>query len=318
MVAVAVEGAVAVVADMVAGARLCLALIYVWKRRGEGQSCAKGMGCIWHGQGRRWRGHSGGGGQLWGWLKLGHEGISNACSHAAVVLPPLVPKAAGWQMPPHSINSCTASPSCPPCFGLAGTRAVSVTGHPRKQHPCSQGSTAAPGSGRWVGTVGCRPRCLQVLTQALAGSGIKGVEARAAAAGVGPGGVGAELAAVVQALSTLVDVWWWGRERHGVTAGGGKAAQPCCCGVGRAACCTPAPPVLHICLCFQGRAGAELPRATMRPPASSWPGGRESWGMLGVPPPPSPLPMQPHSRVGRSIGKALPPTAQQAGLIDRI
>lgn len=62
MVAVAVEGAVAVVADMVAGARLCLALICVWKRRGEGQSCAKGMGCIWHGQGRRWRGHSGGGG----------------------------------------------------------------------------------------------------------------------------------------------------------------------------------------------------------------------------------------------------------------
>lgn len=60
VVAVAVEGAVAVVADMVAGARLCLALIYVWKRRGEGQSCAKGLELIWHGQGRGWRGHRGG------------------------------------------------------------------------------------------------------------------------------------------------------------------------------------------------------------------------------------------------------------------
>lgn len=61
LAAVAVEGAVAVVADMVAGARLCLALIYVWKRRGEGQSCAKGTGLVWHGQGRGWRGHGRGG-----------------------------------------------------------------------------------------------------------------------------------------------------------------------------------------------------------------------------------------------------------------
>lgn len=93
-----------------------------------------------------------------------------------------------------------------PCFGLAGTRAVSTTGHTRKQDPCSQGSTAAPGSSRGVGMGGCRPCCLQVLTQALAGSGIKGVEAWVAVAGVGPRGVGAELAAIVQALGTLVDV----------------------------------------------------------------------------------------------------------------
>lgn len=51
MVAVAVEGAVTVVADMVAGAGPCLALIYVWKRRGEGQGCAKGMRLIRYGQG---------------------------------------------------------------------------------------------------------------------------------------------------------------------------------------------------------------------------------------------------------------------------
>lgn len=46
MAAVAMEGAVAVVADVVAGARLCLALIYICERRREGQSCAKGTGLI--------------------------------------------------------------------------------------------------------------------------------------------------------------------------------------------------------------------------------------------------------------------------------
>lgn len=55
LVAVAVEGTVAVVADMVTGARLYLALIYVWKRRGEDQTCAKGTGFIWHRQGRGWK-----------------------------------------------------------------------------------------------------------------------------------------------------------------------------------------------------------------------------------------------------------------------
>lgn len=42
----AVEGAVAVVADRVPGARLCLALTYVW--------------LSWHRLGRGWRGHGGG------------------------------------------------------------------------------------------------------------------------------------------------------------------------------------------------------------------------------------------------------------------
>lgn len=241
MAAVAVEGAVAVVADVVAGAGLCLALVYVWKRRGEGQSCAKGTVVMRYGQDRGWKGHGAGWGQL---VKLGYERISNACTHAAVVLPLLVPEAVRWQMPPHFTNSCTAT--APLCFGLAGTRAVSKTGHPRKQHPCSQGSTAAPGRGGQVSATGCRPRCLQVLTQALAGSGIKGTEARATMAGVCPGGVGAELAAVVQALGTLVDVWWWGREWHGVITHGKKAAQP------QPATPHPSPPVLHIWLCSCG------------------------------------------------------------------
>lgn len=48
MVTVAVEGAMAVVADMFAGTRLCLALIYVWERRGKCQS----WDCLaWAGQG---------------------------------------------------------------------------------------------------------------------------------------------------------------------------------------------------------------------------------------------------------------------------
>lgn len=181
MAAVAVEGAVAVVADIVAGARLCLALIYVWKRRGEGQNRSKGMGLTWHGQGKGWRG------QLWGWVKLGHEGISNACSHTAVVLPPLVPKAVRWQMPPHCISSCTATvcPSCPLCFGLARTRALSTIEHPQ------EAASLLPGQHS------CQPRCLQVLTQAVAGSRIKGAEAQASVADMCPRGVGAELAAVV-------------------------------------------------------------------------------------------------------------------------
>lgn len=56
VVAVAVKGAVTVVADMVAGAGPCLALIYVWKRRGEGQGCARGMGLMGHGVEGAWRG----------------------------------------------------------------------------------------------------------------------------------------------------------------------------------------------------------------------------------------------------------------------
>lgn len=72
VVTVAMEGARAVVADMVAGARLCLALIYVWERREKGKSCAKGTGSVWHGQGKGWRGHEGG--QLQGWVNLEHKG----------------------------------------------------------------------------------------------------------------------------------------------------------------------------------------------------------------------------------------------------
>lgn len=57
VVTVAVEGAMAVVADMVAGTRLCLALIYVWERRGKVQSCAKGTGSVRREWDKGWRGH---------------------------------------------------------------------------------------------------------------------------------------------------------------------------------------------------------------------------------------------------------------------
>lgn len=110
-----------------------------------------------------------------------------------VTLPLLGPKAAGWQMSSYSTKSCTvpACPFCPPHEGC--------------EHSWAPLSPSAA-------------RALQVLTQAPAGSRIKGTEAWVAVTGVCPRAVDAELAAVVQALSTLVDVWRWGREQCGVTA----------------------------------------------------------------------------------------------------
>lgn len=165
---------------------------------------------------------------------------------------------------------------------------------PRKQHPCSYSS------------MGCSwPCCLQVLTQALAGSGIKGVETQAAVAGKCPRGVGAELAAVVQALGTLVNVWWWGRE-WGYSMQG-ESSLSCCWGVSTRS--------LHCCTCVHSPMagskdgqGQSCPGPLCR--ASSWHQGRE--GFL------SSLPIKPQSRVDRNTGTTLHRTAQQLGLIDRI
>lgn len=117
-------------------------------------------------------------------------GLGEPGTQRQVILPLLGAKAAGWQTSLihqllHSHSLSTLPPS---------TRAVSTTGHPH--HLCCQGRLAAPGS--WA---------LQILTQAPAGSWIKGSEAWMAEAGVCPRGVDAELAAVVQALSTLINVW---------------------------------------------------------------------------------------------------------------
>lgn len=104
MVTVKVEGARAVVADMVTGARLCLALIYVWERRGKGQSCAKGTESVWHGQGKGWR-----------------RGMSGAApgDTKAGILPLLGPKAAGWQMSLlHQLLHSHSLSILPPALGL--------------------------------------------------------------------------------------------------------------------------------------------------------------------------------------------------------
>lgn len=87
----------------VPGTRLCL------EKNGRGSELHKGHGAhlAQAGQGRGWRGHGAGWGQL---MKLGHEGVSNACTHAAVVLPLLVPKAVRWQMPPHSQETASLCP----------------------------------------------------------------------------------------------------------------------------------------------------------------------------------------------------------------
>lgn len=116
-------------------------------------------------------------------------GMGEPGTQRQVILPLLGAKAAGWQtFLIHQLLHSHSLSTLPPA--QLGTP-ISSAARAAWQHQAAAGGWA-----------------LQILTQAPAGSRIKGSEAWMAEAGVCPRGVDAELAAVVQALSTLVDVWW--------------------------------------------------------------------------------------------------------------